>query len=103
MYLLLTLLLTFALLFIFVVQLKLHSINRLYLDDIGPIPQDFIFPRVTIIVTGRNEEKRIGEAVRSMAATAYPFLSVVAVDDRSNDATGSILDQIAEEHSNVKV
>lgn len=87
----------------FTVQLKIHSVNRLYLDDIKSIPDNFRLPKLSIIVAGRNEEKRIGDAVHSMATTSYPDFFIIAVDDRSDDKTGIILDAVAANHSNVSV
>jgi len=92
---------TFFYLLIFAVQLKLHSINRIYFDDLKSIPSDFRFPSISIVVTGRNEELHIDEAIRSMAKTDYPNLTIIAVNDRSTDRTGEILNQIAKDHKNV--
>ncbi|MCZ2080285.1 MAG: glycosyltransferase [Bryobacterales bacterium] len=47
-------------------------------------------PRVSIIVSARDEEHGIERAVRSMLNQDYPDYEVVAVDDRSTDATGEI-------------
>jgi glycosyltransferase involved in cell wall biosynthesis len=46
-------------------------------------------------VPARDEEARIEEAMRSKLAIDYPALEIIAVDDRSQDRTGAILDQLA--------
>lgn len=54
-------------------------------------------PRVSIIVPARNEEAMIEEAVRSLLSTDYPNAEIIAVNDRSEDRTGEILDRVVEE------
>ena len=54
-------------------------------------------PRVSIIVPARNEAAMIGPAVRSLLALDYPAYELVVVDDRSEDATGAILEGLKAE------
>jgi len=67
-----------------------------------PLP-DSELPRLTIIATARNEQARIETAARSFVAQDYPRCEVLIVDDRSTDATGSILDRLAREASSLRV
>ena len=60
-------------------------------------------PSLTIISAARNEERRVGEAVRTLLAQDYPRLQIVAVDDRSEDRTGAILDEIAASNPRLEV
>lgn len=61
-------------------------------------------PLVSILVPARNEEHRVlGASVRSMLAQDYQRLEVVAVNDRSTDATGSILRSIANTNPRLRV
>lgn len=52
-------------------------------------------PRVTVIVPARNEEKDIHAGLSSLLGLDYPNLEVIAVDDRSTDATGAIMDSLS--------
>ena len=51
-------------------------------------------PRVSIIVPARNEEAAIEPALRSLLALDYDNYEVIAVDDRSTDRTGEIIDSL---------
>lgn len=73
-----------------------------FLRDQPPVA-DGDAPRVSICVAGRNEEGKVVAGVRSMVALDYPALEVVAVDDRSEDRTGEILDRMAAEHQRLRV
>ena len=53
-------------------------------------------PRVSIIVPARNEEESIEQALRMLLALDYDNYEVIAVDDRSTDATGEIMERVAE-------
>lgn len=44
-------------------------------------------PRVSVCIPARNEEGRVGKAVRAALNSSYPELEVVVVDDRSEDGT----------------
>ena len=70
--------------------------NRSLLADDAPL--------VSILVPARNEEGRVlVRAVRSMLGQDYGCFEVVAVNDRSTDATGQILHSIAEADGRLRV
>jgi glycosyltransferase involved in cell wall biosynthesis len=52
-------------------------------------------PRVSIIVPARNEEEEIETALTRLLALDYDNYDVIAVDDRSTDRTGEIMDRVA--------
>ena len=55
-------------------------------------------PSITVIVPGRNEAADIAATLHSLLAQDYPNLQIIAVDDRSTDQTGAIIDTIAVQH-----
>jgi glycosyltransferase involved in cell wall biosynthesis len=52
-------------------------------------------PLVTIVVPARNEEASIRQALSQLLALDYDNYEVIAVDDRSTDHTGEIMDDLA--------
>lgn len=45
-------------------------------------------PSLTIVVPARNEENTISLGLTSLSSLSYPRLSIIVVNDRSEDATG---------------
>lgn len=61
-------------------------------------------PLVSVLVPARNEEHRVlAECVRSILAQDYESFEVIAVNDRSTDATGTILHSLAKSDSRLRV
>jgi glycosyltransferase involved in cell wall biosynthesis len=52
-------------------------------------------PRVSIVVPARNEEEHIRETLRQLLALDYSKYEIIAVNDRSTDCTGQIMDEVA--------
>jgi len=66
-----------------------------HLGDFDPAALADPAPRLSIVVAARDEERHIERAMRSVLALEWPALEVIAVDDRSSDRTGAILDALA--------
>ena len=60
-------------------------------------------PRVSVIVAARDEAAAISPAIESLLALDWPDLEVVAVDDRSGDGTGQLLDELARRDPRLRV
>ncbi len=59
-------------------------------------------PAVSIVLAARDEEEKIEACIRSLLVLDYPDFEIVAVDDRSGDATGDILNRLAAEDPRLK-
>ena len=55
------------------------------------------WPRVSVVIPARNEERDLEAALRSHRESDYPDLEVIVVDDRSGDRTGEIARRFAAE------
>ncbi|MEC0232442.1 glycosyltransferase family 2 protein [Paenibacillus alba] len=51
-------------------------------------------PLVSVIIAAKEEESTILETVRHLLSQNYPRLEIIAVNDRSQDATGVRLDEL---------
>jgi glycosyltransferase involved in cell wall biosynthesis len=60
-------------------------------------------PRISLIFAARDEEEKLPAALATMTALDYPQLEIIAVDDRSQDGTGRILDEFAQAHARLRV
>jgi hypothetical protein len=60
-------------------------------------------PSVSVLVPACNEAETIERAMRSLLAIDYPNLEIIAVDDRSTDETGDILDCLAAGNPRLRV
>ena len=53
------------------------------------------WPRVSVVVPARDEGHKIEAGLKSLLASDYPDFEIIAIDDRSRDETGAIMDQLA--------
>ncbi len=69
------------------------------------ITSDNSFPLVSIVIAARNEEKNIIQCLDKCIHQDYPLnkFEIIAVNDRSEDNTGKILENIAEQVENVRI
>lgn len=72
-------------------------------ESIEPVEPDETLPFLSVIVPARNEERQIEQCVRSLLAQRYPRFEVIAVNDRSEDRTGEILERIAAQDQRLRV
>jgi len=67
------------------------------------VPGDAELPMLSVLVSALDEAATIEPALRSLLAVDYPRLEVIAIDDRSTDGTGAILDRLAQEDRRLRV
>lgn len=61
------------------------------------------FPRATILIPAKDEGPRIRDCLLSALRQDYPNYHVVAVDDRSTDETGRLMDEVAATEDRLQV
>jgi glycosyltransferase involved in cell wall biosynthesis len=79
---------------------RVPDLNKLPDSDhrpLLPIPRNQ--PSITVIVPARNEEAAIAASLSSLLRSEGVRLQVIAVNDRSTDSTGEIMDAVAEEYA----
>jgi GT2 family glycosyltransferase len=55
-------------------------------------------PSIAVIIPACNEEKNIDACLNSLLQQDYAALHLIAVDDRSTDSTGAIINALATQH-----
>jgi glycosyltransferase involved in cell wall biosynthesis len=93
-----------VLLFYSLAAIDLMRGNRLVrpLRTVAPVlPQPA--PGVSIIVAARNEARNLRQALASLQALDYPDLELIVVNDRSEDDTGAILEEMARGDARLQV
>jgi glycosyltransferase involved in cell wall biosynthesis len=68
-----------------------------WIKDFSPITGTDI-PRISLLFAARDEEEKLPGALATLAQIDYPGLEIIGVDDRSEDATGRMLDEFAASH-----
>ena len=68
-----------------------------------PLAKDEDCPKISVVFAARDEEEKLGGALRTLLDLDYPGIEIVAVDDRSTDATSKILAQQAASDGRLKV
>lgn len=71
------------------------------LDELAQ-PELELLPRLSVIVPACNEAKTIEPALRSLLEVDYPKLEIIAINDRSDDETGELIEKVAAEDDRVR-
>ncbi len=65
-------------------------------------PDAVVMPKLTMLVAAKDEEANIGRCLDGILAQDYPNLEVIVANDRSEDATGAIINDFAARDERVK-
>ncbi len=60
-------------------------------------------PKVTVLVPAKDEGQRIRSCLQSILDQNYPDFNLIAIDDRSTDETGKVMDEMAETNPRMQV
>jgi chlorobactene glucosyltransferase len=60
-------------------------------------------PFVSLVVTARNEEEKIGRCLESLESQTYPNLEILVVDDSSSDRTLEIANRVASKEARMRI
>jgi len=89
--------------FFILAMLVMAVINMLNLKNLNDYKKLCIFPRISLLIPARDEEKQISPCVKSLLAQDYPDFQVIVLDDNSEDRTGEILEELGRSDSRLKV
>jgi glycosyltransferase involved in cell wall biosynthesis len=81
-------------------QLFLKQRQPVFLQKYRP---DLNLPLISVTVCTYNGAPYLEEQLNSLLAQTYPHLEIVVVDDGSTDATWSILERFATQHSHIRL
>jgi hypothetical protein len=73
------------------------------LARLSTTPPDGVRPAVSVIVPARNEARVLPRSIASLVGQTYPDLEVIALNDRSTDDTGAVLESLMHIHSRLTV
>ncbi|PYU58496.1 MAG: hypothetical protein DMG55_16660 [Acidobacteria bacterium] len=84
------------------IRVAYGAVRLPWIKDFAPA-SDADCPRISILLAARDEEEKLPAALATLMEIDYPDLEVIAVDDRSQDSTGRILERFAAAHPRLRV
>jgi glycosyltransferase involved in cell wall biosynthesis len=83
-------------------EVSLGMRRMVTLDEVPPLQQENV-PKVSVIIPACNEAETIEPALKSILAMDYADLEVIAVNDRSLDRTGPLLEQMQKQYPSLQI
>lgn len=65
-------------------------------------PKNISTPKLSIVIAACNEELTIKDSLKTISQQKYPDIEIIAVNDRSNDNTGKIIEDLSAMDSRIK-
>lgn len=93
----------FAFWLVMLVPSAIAMLPRTLVNMTERLPDPPQWPLVSMIIPARDEGAKIEAALRSVLAIDYPNLELIAINDRSRDETGRIMDRLAAEDPRLRV
>ena len=87
---------------VFTLEAALGMRRMMTLDNVPPLQQENV-PKVSVIIPACNEAETIEPALKSILAMDYSDLEVIAVNDRSVDRTGAVLEQMQKKYPGLQI
>lgn len=78
-------------------------VNYFTIRHFNQYPAAKTWPRVSVLVPARNEERAIEACISSLLAQDYPDFEIIVLDDHSTDATPGILEKLSQNGSRLRV
>ena len=66
-------------------------------------PELASYPGVSVLIPCRNEQLAIEQVVRAVAASRYPYLDILVIDDASTDESPAIVERLLAEIPNLRL
>lgn len=79
-----------------------YRFERKHIEEIDP-PDLPDYPPVSLVVPMHNEGDNARETIEQLLRQQYPHFEIIAVNDGSLDHTGTVLDELAERHPELRV
>lgn len=73
------------------------------LEQVPCCPERIVtqFPLISVIIPACNEEQHIGPTLDSLLGQEYPHLEIIAINDRSIDGTGTVIEDFSRRYKRV--
>jgi len=67
------------------------------------VPEDFVFPKLSVVIAARNEENTIAASLQSLKNNNYPNIEIIVVNDRSEDNTLREIESFTNNSNRIKI
>ncbi len=87
----------------FSIILLINTANLKALRNLNQYKNISRYPKISVIIPARNEERNIRKCVISLLKQDYPDYEIIVIDDESEDATFEILKELQKDYKRLKI